>query len=115
MTSKKQPSKTDDLFDALGDRSRRKIVALVAATPCSISDLASALGITKTAIGQHVAALEACQLLRTEKRGRVRMCMLQQDGFNTLRDWVDLHKGHWEGGLDRLQGILPKEHRSAEE
>ncbi|PIE16278.1 MAG: transcriptional regulator, partial [Rhodobacterales bacterium] len=89
----------------------RSIVDLVAASPCSVSDLAKALGITKTAIGQHIAVLEACRLIRSEKRGRVRMCMLERDGFDAIQAWINQHKTHWEAGLDRLGDVIDKERR----
>ncbi len=99
----------ESVFAALGDRSRRAIIELVAANPCSVSDLAKALGITKTAIGQHIAVLEACRLIKSEKRGRVRICMLEQSGFDAMRVWIDQHKSHWEAGLDRLGAAIDQE------
>ncbi len=104
-------TEAERVFAALGDRSRRCIIDLVAASPCSVSDLAKALGITKTAIGQHIAVLEACRLIRSEKRGRVRMCMLEQDGFDVIQAWINQHKTHWEAGLDRLGDVIDKERR----
>lgn len=98
----------DRLFDALGVRSRRAIVDLLSATPCSVSNLAQALGMTKTAIGQHLAVLERCQLVVTEKKGRVRMCRIDPAGFALLQDWVARHRGHWQSGLDRLNAFMDR-------
>ena len=94
------------LFDALGVASRRAIVELLAATPCSVSDLAQALGMTKTAVGQHLLVLEGCCLVATEKKGRVRMCRIDPAGFADLQDWAARRRGHWQSSLDRLDAHL---------
>ena len=99
-------ARAEATLDALGDRSRRAIIGLLAASPCSISDLADALGVSKTAIGQHITILEACALVSSEKKGRVRMCRIDPTGLDTLQRWVDRHRGHWQAGFGRLGDML---------
>ena len=106
MTSEAEPKGMGRVLDALGERSRRSILDLLAASPCSISDLAKALGVTKTAIGQHIAILESCQLVKTEKKGRVRMCRVDPTGLYDLQQWSDHHRGHWQSSLARLDDFL---------
>ena len=106
MTSEAEPKDMGRVLDALGERSRRSILDLLAASPCSISDLAQALGVTKTAIGQHVQILEACSLVKTEKKGRVRMCRVDPAGLDDLQEWIDHHRGHWQASLARLDDFL---------
>lgn len=107
-------SDADRVLAALGDGSRRAIIGLLAQSPCSVSDLAEALGITKTAIGQHIAVLETCGLLQSEKQGRVRLCKLDQQGFNTLERWIGRHRGHWEHNLDRLGEVLDERQQASD-
>lgn len=109
MTDGDDASDADRVLAALGDGSRRAIIGLLAQSPCSVSDLANALGITKTAIGQHIVVLETCRLLQSEKQGRVRLCRLDQEGFNTLQRWISHHRGHWERNLDRLGEVLDEQ------
>ena len=106
MTSEAEPKDMGRVLDALGERSRRSILDLLAANPCSISDLAQSLGVTKTAIGQHIAILESCQLVKTEKKGRVRMCRVDPTGLDDLQQWLDHHRGHWQSSLARLDDFL---------
>src|SRR5579884_112838 len=84
-------SNVDRLFQALGDKTRRTILDLLVEQPRSVSQLAAALGVTLTAIGQHLEILEACGLVRTEKLGRVRSCSLNSAGFDVLEEWVREH------------------------
>jgi DNA-binding transcriptional ArsR family regulator len=96
----------DQVLTALGDGTRRALIGILAQSPASVSDLASALGVTKTAVGQHIAILEACQLVSSEKKGRVRICRIDTRGLDVLQLWIDAQRGAWESRLGRLGDVL---------
>lgn len=96
----------DRLFHALGDPTRRAILDRLAEGPASVSQLAAMLGVTLTAVGQHLELLEACRLAQTEKVGRVRTCRIEAAGFDALERWVREHRTVWEKRLDRLGDLL---------
>ncbi|MFP5235815.1 MAG: ArsR/SmtB family transcription factor [Acidobacteriota bacterium] len=96
----------DGLFHALGDKTRRTLLDLVVEQPRSVSQLAAALGVTLTAVGQHLEILEAAGLVRTEKLGRVRTCRLDPAGLDALEAWIGAHRTEMEKGLDRLGELL---------
>lgn len=101
--------KAERLFDALGDPTRRAIIAGVSKRPATVSQLAGSLGITLTAVGQHLAVLEGCELVRTAKVGRVRTCTFDPRGLNALESWIDAHRKHWDRNLDRLGDLLAED------
>jgi DNA-binding transcriptional ArsR family regulator len=101
----------DRLFHALGDPTRRAILDRLSQAPTSVSRLAEHLGITLTAVGQHLQILEECALVRTEKPGRVRTCSLCSAGFDRLEGWVRDHRHAWELGLDQLGTFLDEEEK----
>lgn len=94
------------VLDALGDRTRRAIVDRLSRGPVSVSLLAERLGITLTAVGQHLSILEACGLAATEKVGRVRTCRMASAGFDALDQWVRQHRLEWEKRADLLGRML---------
>jgi DNA-binding transcriptional ArsR family regulator len=94
------------VFHALGDPTRRAIVEQVSRRPISVSGLAAPLGITLTAVTQHLRILEACGLVRTEKAGRVRTCRLDTAGFDSIQDWIGTCRSAWDRRLDRLGDLL---------
>lgn len=111
--SESDPSPSiDRLFHALGDPSRRAILDRLSQAPTSVSRLAEHLGITLTAVGQHLQILEECALVRTEKTGRVRTCSLSSAGFDRLEAWVRDHRHAWERGLDALGALLEEEDKN---
>jgi DNA-binding transcriptional ArsR family regulator len=96
----------DRLFHALGDPTRRAMLDKLSERPQSVSALAAPLGITLTAVVQHLQILEECGLVRTEKVGRVRSCRIHSQGFAVLERWIKEHRTVWEQRLDRLGDLL---------
>jgi DNA-binding transcriptional ArsR family regulator len=94
------------VFHALGDGTRRAMVERLRAGPASVSKLADPLGITLTAVAQHLKVLEEARLLSTHKTGRVRVCRLETAGFALLEQWARARRGVWDKRLDRLGDIL---------
>ena len=99
----------DRLFHALGDPTRRAILDALVERPASVSKLAAPLGVTLTAVMQHLDILEEAGLVHTEKLGRVRVCRLEPGGFGALEQWIREHRIAWERKLDRLGELLGEE------
>jgi len=111
-TPQEQParqSNIDRLFHALGDPTRRAILDALVPRPASVSKLAEPLGITLTAVMQHLDILEEAGLVHTEKLGRVRVCRLEPGGLGALELWIREHRISWELKLDRLGEMLGEE------
>jgi len=68
--------------------------------------MADSLGITLTAVGQHIRLLEQAGLVTTSKLGRVRSCQLDQSGFKTLQQWLAARRSTWERRLDTLGTMI---------
>jgi DNA-binding transcriptional ArsR family regulator len=96
----------DRVFHALGDPTRRAILERLGEGPLSVSRLAAPLGITLTAVAQHLQVLEESGLVHTEKVGRVRACRIETAGFSVLEQWIRDRRSTWERRLDRLGDLL---------
>lgn len=96
----------DRIFQALGDPTRRAILDRLSLGPASVSALAGPLGVTVTAIGQHLAVLEAAGFVRTRKDGRTRTCQVEEAGFQAVEGWIAGHRALWTRRLDRLGELL---------
>ena len=102
-------SKIELVLHALGDPTRRAMVERLSHGPMSVSKLAEPLDVTLTAVGQHLKVLKKAALVKSEKSGRVRICMLDASGFALLRQWIDDQRPTLEKKLDRLGEILSEE------
>ena len=91
---------------ALADTTRRTIVERLSEGPASVSGLAEPLGITLTAVVQHLAVLEEAGLVATEKTGRVRTARRETAGFAVLEQWLRDRRTIWEKRLDALGEMM---------
>jgi DNA-binding transcriptional ArsR family regulator len=64
------PAPADRVFRALGDPTRRAMLERLSEGPAAAKQLQALLGITLTAVIQHVGVLEDSGLVRSEKVGR---------------------------------------------
>jgi DNA-binding transcriptional ArsR family regulator len=99
----------DRVVDALGDPTRRALVARLSQGPMSVSELGKPFDITLAAVVQHVQVLERSRLVRTEKVGRVRTCWIEPAGLDAAAAWLAERRALWERRLDRLGKILAAE------
>jgi DNA-binding transcriptional ArsR family regulator len=96
----------DEVFRALGDPTRRDLVERLVAGPATVSELARPLDMTLSGVLQHLAVLEGCGLVRSEKAGRTRTCRLEPVGLQLAADWFAGQRAAWELRLDRLGEVL---------
>jgi DNA-binding transcriptional ArsR family regulator len=96
----------DDVFRALSNPSRRSMLARLSDGPASLSDLAAPLDMTLSAVEQHFKVLERCDLVRSDKVGRIRTCRLEPDTVHATERWLGVLRADWERQLDRLGDFL---------
>jgi len=83
-----QTDALDRVFHALADQSRRSMVERLSSGPASVSELAEPLDMSLAAVVQHVQVLEACGLVRSEKRGRIRTCRIDPSALQPVEHWI---------------------------
>lgn len=95
-------SNLDRTFHALGDGNRRAMVERLAAGPLSVSDLATPLQISLPAVMQHLAVLESCGLVQSQKQGRVRTFRLDTNAVAAAESWLGARRAV---ALHRLESL----------
>ena len=84
----KHQESLDLAFQALADPSRRLIVERLTQGSASLSELAEPLPMSLSAVSQHLSVLEASGLVRTRKKGRVRLCELDSSALSLVERWI---------------------------
>lgn len=92
----------DGGWDALGDPSRRAIVACLAERPRAVGELANALPISRPAVSQHLKVLKDAGLVTDQAEGTRRVYRLNPAGVAALRDQLDTF---WHRALNGYQDI----------
>ena len=96
----------DLAFQALSDPGRRAMVERLSRGPASVSELASPLPMTLSAVSQHLRILEAAGLVKSAKVGRVRTCTLEIATMTRVEGWIAERKRFWEQQYDHLETYL---------
>src|SRR3954454_9858922 len=99
-------ARTDAVFRALADPTRRAIVEQLCTHPASVSELARPLAMSLPAVVQHLEILEASGVVRAEKAGRVRPCRLDPRALDGVDRWISDRRTTWARRLDRLGDLL---------
>ena len=76
-------------LDALGDPTRRAILARLRKGPTPVGKLASAFPISRPAISQHLRVLKEANLVTDLADGTRRVYELNPEAFASLREYFD--------------------------
>jgi DNA-binding transcriptional ArsR family regulator len=92
----------DLLFRALGDRTRRALLASLAEKPAMITELAEPFEMSLPAVSRHIRVLERAHLVVRNVDGRVHHCSLDLAPLKTVEAWLHHYRRFWEGKLEAL-------------
>lgn len=92
----------DHLFGALGDRTRRELLATLAKGPAMITELAAPFRMSLPAVSRHIRVLERAKLVRRTVHGRIHRCSLDARPLSEAERWLARYRSFWEGTLDSL-------------
>jgi DNA-binding transcriptional ArsR family regulator len=93
----------------LADPTRVDIVMRLSRGVATVGDLAEPFDMSLRAVLKHVQVLEAAGVVRTVKRGRVRLCELVPAPIDDASRWIDQLRRRWDRRLDRIEQYLEKE------
>ncbi len=98
--------RTDLLFHALADATRRDIVRLVLQGEHSVSDLARRYPMSFAAVQKHVAVLERAHLITKHQRGRERFVRGRIDAVRDVNRLLDELESIWRDRMQRFGDVL---------
>ena len=101
-----QARATDEVFNALSNPTRRKVLELLSVGPATVSELAAPFRMQLPSFVQHLGVLEKSRLVRSRKRGRVRTYEIAPERFTVVDDWLTARRKEWEARLDRFDSYV---------
>ncbi|HET9276491.1 MAG TPA: metalloregulator ArsR/SmtB family transcription factor [Gemmatimonadales bacterium] len=97
-----QSAVADDVFHALSNATRRKVLEQLSVGPATVSELAAPFDMALPSFVQHLSVLEQSRLVKSKKRGRVRTYEIVPARFAVAEDWLSERRRLWEARLDRF-------------
>src|ERR687884_904626 len=110
-----QAAVVDDVFYALSNSTRRKVLEQLSVGPATVSELAAPFDMKLPSFVQHLSVLERSRLVKSKKRGRVRTYEIVPDRFRVAEDWLTERRRLWEARLDRFDNYVKQLKEKASE
>lgn len=97
---------TSDVFNAVAEPQRRRIIDLLAGGERSVNDIAEALGIRQPQASKHLKVLKEVGLVSARDAGQQRLYRLNSEGLRPIHEWVTPFERVWSERYERLDEIL---------
>ncbi len=114
VVDSKNLKKSDDLFHALADSTRRSIIRHTFEREYSVSDLARFYPMSFAAVQKHVAILERVELVTKRRSGREQLVRGNVFAVREALELLEQIEEVWRGRIDRMDQILTEDTREGE-
>jgi len=105
---------SNDVFAALANPVRRRILEHLRQGPRATTDLAREFDLGRPAVSEHLAVLRVAGLVRDEPRGRQRFYHLEAARLAEIGDWLEPFEQYWCERVQALADFLDAEQPGGE-
>lgn len=95
-----------DVFQALADPTRRRIVETLLAGEQQVGDVVAKAGIHQSGVSRHLRILHESGFVSVRPDGQRRFYALRPVPFRELDRWLTPYRDLWEARLDRFEAAL---------
>jgi len=95
-----------DVFQAIADPTRRKILKLLANQEMPIASITDSFPITRTAVNKHLFVLSEAGLVSSKKVGRETRFSLKAEPLQELQEWLSFFEIYWDNKLSALKNFV---------
>jgi DNA-binding transcriptional ArsR family regulator len=96
----------DQVFAALSDPIRRRILHLLDGQALLVTELASQFNISLQGVSRHIQVLVRAGLVQQERSGRINRCSLEAGPLMEASVWLNRYAKYWQGQFDLLAATL---------
>lgn len=101
-----------DVFQVIADPSRRQILQLLTKNSYNINSISENFEMSRPAVSKHIKILQSAGFVSIQVIGREHYCILNQEGFNEIRNWIDHFDKFWNTKLKKLETVLNNKAKS---
>jgi DNA-binding transcriptional ArsR family regulator len=98
-----------DVFEALAEPSRRKILGLLRQAELPAGDIVSGIGLSQPGVSKHLKCLREAGLVSVRASGQRRVYRIEPHKLAELDAWLAPYRRFWRDRLDALDRHLEKE------
>lgn len=101
-----------DVFQAIADPTRRKILKLLAKEEMPITAITECFPISRTAVNKHLNVLSEAGLVSSQKVGRETRYRLQAEPLINIEQWLSFFEPYWTSKLSALKEYVESDNDS---
>lgn len=94
---------TSDVFNAIAEPQRRRILTVLKHSELPVGGVADELGLKQPATSKHLRVLREVGLVHVHQAGRQRVYGLDARGLRRIHDWTGGFEAFWNESFDRLE------------
>ncbi len=94
------------IFEALADPTRRRILELLRTDERPVGELVESLGMSQPAVSRHLRLLREAGLVEARVDAQRRLYRLRPETLRELDAWLEPYRLLWSGRLDELESHL---------
>ncbi|MHB1405268.1 MAG: ArsR/SmtB family transcription factor [Desulfitobacteriaceae bacterium] len=95
-----------DVFQAIADPTRRKLLRLLVDEEMPISAISEHFPMSRTAVSKHLHVLSDAGLVKERKVGRETRYSLQPEPLQEVKRWISYYERFWENKLSILKNYV---------
>jgi DNA-binding transcriptional ArsR family regulator len=95
-----------DLFNALANPVRRRILEVLLEGPRTVNVLVDEFQLQRPAVSEHLQVLRLAHLVSDERRGRERFYHVQPERLMEMQLWLKPFERYWRKRLNALENVL---------
>lgn len=96
----------NEVFAALADPNRLRIVEYLCAGVRPVGAIATALNLNQPQASKHLAILRSAKLVNVEKRAQQRVYSVRADTLREMSAWLERYRSAWDARLDELDNLV---------
>ena len=100
------PTGLDEVFNALGDPTRRAILARLSGREARVTEIAAGFPISLNSVSKHIRVLERAGLVRRAINGRDHLLSLEAGPLSEAQAWIEKYRVFWEQNLASLDRYI---------
>jgi DNA-binding transcriptional ArsR family regulator len=104
---------TIDVFSAVAEPKRRRMLGALADGERSVSDIVTALKWPQPQVSKHLGVLRRVGLVSVRHDGRRRFYRVNGERLKPIHDWVVTYEKFWKHQLDRIKARAEARARAA--
>ena len=86
----------DDLFQAIADPTRRRVLAALRGGERSVNAIVALVGIHQSGVSRHLGILAAAGFVTVRDEGARRYYSVRGEPFRQLEAWLGRYRAYWD-------------------